>query len=152
MPTTDFPLDLSADAASIRRHEDHGKSQIWCLIRRRWLAFQPEELVRQALIQHLASLGYPTARMQVEQQFGGGATRVDLVVRDAELQPWMLVEVKAPHIDHRAGMAQLADYARFLQVQFCLTLNGSWATCLALEEAAQRWVCIDTLPPYPPAT
>ena len=107
--------------------------------------------MRQALLARLVARGYSPARMQVERRFGSGADRVDLLVRDCALRPWMLVEVKAPQVNHRVGLVQLADYARALDVRYCVTLNGSWATGFALDRAAGRHRLLTSLPDYPAA-
>ena len=147
----DFALDLSEAAGQVQRRQLGAQEQIWCSVRQRWLTMQPEELVRQALTQYLQQeMMYPRGRMQVERRFaGGGANRSDLVVHDEHLQPWLLVEVKAPHVSHRSGMAQLADYARYVHARYCLSVNGSWASCVMLDREQELWVSLSTLPAYP---
>ena len=147
-----FTLDLLPYASQLRRRRVGVNDEVWCLVRRRWVVTQPEELVRQALIAHLYAMSYPLALMQLERAVRGSANRVDLVVHDRAGAAWLLAEVKSPEVSHLAGVAQLADYSRTVQAPYCLVANGREAICVALDYQAETLRPVRRLPAYPLAS
>ncbi len=104
------------------------KQQIFDPIRRRWVALTPEEWVRQNMISHLTNaLHVPETRLSNETpiSFNGLSKRCDTVVYDADLQPLMIVEYKAPTIEiTQKVFDQIAVYNLKLQVPYLLVSNG----------------------------
>ncbi len=145
-------LDLYPYAQRLRRRDGpRGKAELWCLVRRRWVISQPEELVRQALVAHLTEAGYATGLMQVERKVGPGGRRLDLLLLTPGGAPYVLAEAKAPGYSLQPAIAQLADYNRHWRARYALAVNGQDALCYALDYASESVGALAGLPP-PPTT
>ena len=118
-------------------------------MRRAWLALQPEELVRQALVALLVERGYRLAHMQLERAVGQHRERLDLLVHDAALRPYLLAECKAPGQSLVPAARQLASYNRVLRAPFALAVDGSQALCRRFDGARRAVDVLDALPPPP---
>lgn len=67
-------------------------------IRKKWLLLQDEEWVRQNFVQYLINvMKYPSSLIALEKEIRLGPLkkRFDILVYDADHQPWMLIECKA---------------------------------------------------------
>src|SRR5690349_9864322 len=70
-------------------------------LRKRWLCLTPEEWVRQNFVQYLVQVkNYPASLIAMEKiiRLGELKKRFDILVYDANHQPWMMVECKAPSV------------------------------------------------------
>jgi len=119
------------------------------MVRRAWLAAQPEEYVRQGLIEWFLERGCPAAWMQVERKVGSSRDRLDLLVLDRRGQPYVLAEAKAPGFNLNPAIQQLARYNRVWRAPFALAVNGEDALCCALDYSTQQIDLLAELPPYP---
>ncbi|MBQ9312753.1 MAG: type I restriction enzyme HsdR N-terminal domain-containing protein [Bacteroidales bacterium] len=103
-------------------------NNIYCLIRRKYVAHTPEEEVRQHTVYILnKQYHYPLTRFSVEAQIQVGKTnkRYDIVVRDNNLQPFMLVECKAPNVDiTEKTLSQALAYNINLDANYILLTNS----------------------------
>ena len=98
-------------------------------LRRKWVARTPEEEVRQAVIAWLRDVqGFPVGLMESEYGFvyNRRRYRADVLVFDRQLQPYLLVECKAPEVTlGQAVVDQVVRYTRVLAVRFILLTNGT---------------------------
>ena len=107
--------------------------EIFDPVRKKFVVLQPEELVRQLVLQYLNDVcGVPFAWMRSE--FGITVNerqkRCDIVVFDYNIKPKLIVECKRPTVDiTQATFDQIANYNRTLQVPFLLVTNGRQAFC-----------------------
>ncbi|MEG2178547.1 MAG: type I restriction enzyme HsdR N-terminal domain-containing protein [Bacteroidales bacterium] len=105
-----------------------GKVQVFDLVRKKYVAFTPEEEVRQSLIVYLnESLHIPIASMTVEKSFTlyGKEHRPDLIVYNKKAQAVLLVECKAPHIPiTMVTQEQIARYQLIKKVPYWILTNG----------------------------
>jgi len=123
----DLPkLNLPQPTLVARKGEKH--DEILCLIRRKWVALEPEEWVRQHLIYHLSEdLGYPMGLMAVEHTLilNDLSKRADLVCFNRDRNPILLAECKAPSIPlGQTALDQAARYNLVLKVPTLLLTNG----------------------------
>ncbi|PCJ80038.1 MAG: restriction endonuclease subunit R [Bacteroidetes bacterium] len=123
----DLPeLNLSKPTLVARYGEKH--DEILCLVRRKWVALEPEEWVRQHLIYHLSeNLGYPMGLMAVEHYliFNDVTKRADLVCFNRDRMPILLAECKAPKIPlSQTVLDQAARYNLVLKVPLLMLTNG----------------------------
>ncbi|EIM78362.1 hypothetical protein A3SI_03730 [Nitritalea halalkaliphila LW7] len=122
-----FP-DLNFPSLGIRYREEEGQYLILDALRKKWLVCTPEEWVRQHMIQALVQLyAYPKALIGVEKglQFNGLAKRTDILVRDREGAPFLLIECKAPEVAlSQATLKQLCTYNAVLHAPFLGITNG----------------------------
>ena len=126
----------------IRTRIEKGKNEVFDIARRRWVALTPEEWVRQQTIHFLHfQYGYPLEVMQVEGaiSLNGQTKRCDVVVYDARLTPWMIVECKQENVAITQRVAdQASRYNLVLQVPYLLLTNGRQQLCLQVDWANQK--------------
>ncbi|MDM1073852.1 type I restriction enzyme HsdR N-terminal domain-containing protein [Empedobacter brevis] len=111
----------------IRLKQAQDKLYIFCLIRKKWLVYMPEEWVRQHVLNYLINdLGYSVSAiaLEVPVDITGMRKRADIVVFRQET-PWIMVECKAPHITiSQATFDQIARYNIVLGSQLLMVTNG----------------------------
>ena len=98
-------LSLNLPAFDAKIAARNGKNVIFDVIRRRYVALTPEEWVRQHFVHFLlAHKGYPQALMANEVQVQlNKEKRCDTVLYRRDLTARMIVEYKAPEINHPKG-------------------------------------------------
>jgi len=127
-----------------------GRAEVLDPVRRRWVAFTPEEGVRQRLLRHLLALGYPAGLLAVERPFPymGQMWRADVVAYDRSHRPLVLAECKAPGV--RLGQAvldQLARYNTVVKAGILVLTNGAE---IAVGTPADGVVTpLPAVPPFP---
>jgi len=128
-------------------------AQVWDEIRRQWVTLTPEEHVRQSLLQYLTQrMAYPKSLIAVERGVSVGHTtlRFDAVVfQRGSVQPWMLIECKAPEVTLSVEtLQQLLNYHRELSsCRYWLLSNGRQSFCADCQTPQHiRW--LDSLPAY----
>lgn len=112
---------------------EHGKREIWDIVRRKWVFLNPEEHVRQALLHHfIHTMKYPKGLIAVEKQvrYGSLSKRYDIVVYDNDRKPWLLAECKAPGVPVTdAALHQLLQYHSQLPCPYWVVSNGVVTYC-----------------------
>lgn len=112
------------------------------LVRGKELVATPEERVRQGMLEHLASLGYPRHLMQTEVKLkadSGKKTphrRLDIVCYRPEktgFSPLLLIECKAKYLGDSA-LAQLVGYNYFLKAPFICLASVSEIKCFSAAD------------------
>ena len=118
----------------IKITRDESSTRIFDPVRKRYVVLTPEEWVRQHCLHWLVSRGYPMSRCSVERvvdRSGGPASqRFDLLWRDAQLAPFLLVECKSASTSiNDATLRQTAWYNLTLKAPYILLTNGLTAFC-----------------------
>jgi len=142
-------IDLLAHRSLLKVRKQLGHSQIWDVIRKRWLQITPEEMVRQLVIQHLLTLGFSHRLIQVEKKvlYEGMARRFDIVAYQKELIPFLLVECKAPNVPiDQAAFDQIAQYNMSLTVPFLWVTNGHSNYCCQMDYDTRAYKFFDHIP------
>lgn len=107
---------------------DPHATEIYDPLRRKWVARTPEEEVRQAVVVWLRdACGFSPNLMESEYGFTYNRRRyrADIVVFDRRLQPYLLVECKAPGVPLGAAVVdQVVRYTRVLSVRYVIVTNG----------------------------
>lgn len=105
-----------------------GQSCVWDIIRKKWVALQPEESVRQALLHYLIrDRNVSPGRVGVEREilYNHMRRRFDLVVFDAQGKPFILCECKAPEVPiSQDTLHQIARYNVSIRAPHLLLTNG----------------------------
>ena len=121
--------ELKTRAGSGKREE------VFCPIRRKWVALTPEEHVRQCLVQHLLGLNFPRGLIAVEREFKYNSLkkRFDVMIFRKNGEPFLLAECKAPFepLDDEV-VAQAQRYNSQFHARWLLFTNG--AKLYAFEE------------------
>lgn len=119
----------NATKFNIKLRHFEGLTQILDTLRAKWIAYTPEEHVRQLFLLHLIQeLGYPAERIAVEHSFksaSGKHYRADIVVFDAQLRPLLLVECKAMDIILTSKtFEQASRYNAIVGAPYIIITNG----------------------------
>jgi hypothetical protein len=126
------------------------KRYIFDPIRKKWLVLQPEEFVRQLMVQYLLQeKGYNRNRIAIERgiKVNGLAKRCDILVFDQDLQPLILIECKAPEIPLNADVFhQMAVYNMQLHVPYLMMSNGTSSYIGKIDVENQQYTLLEDLP------
>ena len=146
----DLPLAEWARRVKARQHD--GQQQLYDPVRRRFIARTPEEYVRQALLQYLlAGKGYSVNRLSVEKMVmvNGLSRRFDILIYDHQIQPWLLVECKAPQVALNDGtFRQAAAYNFALQAPYLAITNGVHTYCCSIDLEAKTYAFLRDFPDF----
>ncbi|NNC83689.1 MAG: type I restriction enzyme HsdR N-terminal domain-containing protein [Flavobacteriales bacterium] len=129
-----------------------GQGRIKCIVRNKWVAMTPEELVRQGVLTFLIDqLHYPKGRFVVEKvvKVNGMNKRADAIIHDTEGRPQMVIECKRKDspLDQRT-VAQIAMYNRSLDAPYLLLTNGEDAHILHISMESDSISTLRTIPNY----
>lgn len=126
------------------------RRQIFDIVRKKWVDLQPEEWVRQNVINWLIQKQkIPAQAIAVEKKIkiSGNEYRFDLLVYDRMQSPWMLIECKAPEVALTdKTLLQVLNYQQILPVRFCMMVNG--LECHLVEKQPGNPVWISRFPDY----
>lgn len=141
------------------------RQQVYCQVRKEWVAATPEELVRQRLITLMANqLGYPLESFALEKalsqiphvtllQQKPPLRRADIICfakgihPEHQIYPLLLVECKAVKLTPK-GMNQLIGYNHYLQAHFVCVANQDQVRAGWYDPQAKDYHFIDYLPSY----
>lgn len=153
--TNNIPLNLELDrfVPQLDLKQEAGKKWIRGMIRKQWLVLQPEEFVRQLLLNFLIrDLRYNRNRITVERgvEVIGQRRRTDILVFDPEMRPFLLIECKAPSIELKQDVFRQASlYNRPLRVPYLMISNGRSSYVCHIDYEAKRYTFLEHLPEFP---
>ena len=143
-------LKLDTFQAFLKIKKEGQKRFLWDSIRSKWLVLLPEEMVRQLLIQYLIKhLGINKNRIAIERglTLNGLQKRCDILIFDQSMQPFLLVECKAPSVNlNQAVFRQIAHYNMALNVPYLLVCNGPNAYCCGIDFEEKSYNFLDYIP------
>lgn len=121
--------------------------QIWCPLRRRYVAATPEEEVRQRLVLWLLShVQVPPTLVAIERQvvYLNQPRRLDLLIHTTGGQPLLLCECKAPGVElSHSTVQQAASYNAVVQAPGVLLTNGFKTILLDIRQNVQQQLLAD---------
>ena len=133
----------------IRLKQAQDKLYIFCMIRKNWMIYTPEEWVRQHVLKFLVDeLGYSTSAIALEViiPINGMRKRADIVVYQQE-KPFIMVECKAPHIAiNQATFDQIARYNIVLGSNYLMVTNGLNHFYCMMDFVQKRYNFLKELP------
>lgn len=136
------------DQLRVKRQAD--KRFIFDRIRKKWLVLQPEEMVRQLVLEYLLQeRGYNSNRISMERGLKVNTLdrRFDLLVYDKEVKPYLLIECKAPQVKiSQAVFEQVSCYNSSLQVPYLMVTNGRENYCCWMDYEAKSYRFLDVVP------
>ncbi len=143
-----FDLDQYARQLRIRRQGQ--RRQVFDRIRSKWVALEPEELVRQIFVLFLLEeLAYNPNRFVVERGVAviERTRRCDILVLNAAMEPWLLVECKAFGLElSQRTYRQASEYSLTHHADFLVITNGRQVFCSAVDYENRVSQAIGTLP------
>jgi hypothetical protein len=144
--------DLNLPAFGHKLKEIGGKPYIFDLIRRKYVRLTPEEWVRQHVVHLLIGhYQYPRSLIRTEVSLTLFETqkRADIVVFDRAMQPFLLVECKAPQVIlAQTVFDQVARYNHVHRAPFFVVTNGLTHYCCAVDHATQTVDFLDDFPVF----
>jgi hypothetical protein len=144
-------MEIMLNNGDFRVREENNQPQIFDPVRRKWVAFGPEEWVRQIFIKWLVEVcAYPLSSLSVERslEVNGRMKRFDIMVLDRQAQPWMLVECKAMDVSlSEEVLMQVLSYQSVLSSSHMVITNGKVCHVATIEKGTAQWV--PSFPNYP---
>jgi hypothetical protein len=126
-----YKLNLPTVDLSLKKEE--GKVWIFDMIRKKYIVLTPEEWVRQNFVHFLIHhLKYPKSLFRIEGalSYNKMQKRSDILIRDREGKPWMLVECKSPAIKlTQKAFNQVAVYNMTIGARYLAVTNGMVHFC-----------------------
>ena len=126
--------------------------EVWDPLRGQWLVLTPEEWVRQHFIAYLVGgKGYPVGRIgnEISLILNGRSRRCDTLIYDAEGQPLVLIEYKAPHIAvSQKVFEQAIRYNICFRVPYIILSNGMSHYCCHVDYDTGEFRFLTEIPPY----
>ena len=128
------------------------KPYIFDRIRKKWIICSPEEWVRIHCVHYLTETkGYPRSWIRIEQELRvyGTRKRFDLVLTDSNMNPFILVECKAPSVKlNQKAFDQIARYNLELKCPYLMMSNGLNHYFCKINVKDNRISFIKSLPHY----
>ena len=130
--------------------QNAGKTFVFDPIRKKKIVLQPEELVRQLMVQWLLNKSnFNRNNIQVEKliTIHQLKRRFDIVVYDKNIRPYILIECKAPDVRiAQATFDQIAVYNMALSAPFLIVTNGLETYCAIMDHKSKSYVFMDEIP------
>jgi hypothetical protein len=146
-------LQLERFQNHLQSRVEFGQRKIYDPIRKRFLLLTPEEYVRQLLIQlllHDLQISKHLIGVEKTVVVNGMARRWDVLVYSKSLEPWMLIECKAPQIPlNQTVFEQIGRYNTDVQAPFLLICNGPHAYCCSINHSEKQVEFLSDLPSPP---
>lgn len=134
--------------------EKNARKYIFDTIRRKYVVLTPEEWVRQHFCHYLTEhKAYPSGRLANECSIlvHGKNKRCDTVFYDEYMQPFLIVEYKAPSVEiHQKVFDQILRYNWMLHAEYLIVSNGLKHYCCRMDYQNQQAVFIEDIPAYEP--
>ena len=133
------------------RQVEHG-TEIYDIIRKKFVALTPEEWVRQHAVHYLIKeRRVPSGRMNVEVslQVSRQQRRADIVVFDNTGDPLTIVECKASNVKiTQEAFDQIARYNMALKASYLFVTNGLTHFCCFIDLRKQEYQFLAEIPDY----
>ncbi len=145
-----IPLNLPTFDIKLQGTREHPR--IFDILRRRYVAFTPEEWVRQSFVHYLTEhLDYPATLLanEIELEVGLKKLRADSVLYNQKLQPRMIIEYKAPSIPiTKKVFDQISAYNLLLHADYLVVSNGMEHYCCKMDYEGKKYLLLDHIPRY----
>jgi hypothetical protein len=140
-------------------------NQIYCPVRKQWVASLPEEMIRQRLVLHLTeNLGFPLAHIALEkelrhmphldlkdQQLPDRRADIICFAKDIHpkhaLYPLLLIECKAVKLTSKV-INQIVGYNHYMQAYFIAIVNEQEIKTGWYDPKLRDYTFIDWLPSH----
>jgi type I site-specific restriction endonuclease len=143
-------IELKFPDPSFKFRQSADQPQVFDELRQKWVALQPEEWVRQNIVNWLIKVkAIPASLIAVEKTLSSEKTamRFDLLIYDRTHQPWMIIECKAPEVklDEKVLM-QVLSYNVKRPAPFLMITNGE--SCYIANKKAEQAQWCSAFPAY----
>ncbi len=145
-------LRLNLPNYDFKMKTEQGSRQIFDPVRKKMVKLDPEEWVRQNLIQFLnKDKNYPISLMAVEKGLTVNklSKRFDILCYNNDSKPLLLVECKAPSVKiSQDAFDQISIYNLQFKVPFLLVSNGLEHYCCQLDYEKNSYSFLSEIPDY----
>ena len=146
-------LELNLPTCQLKFADEGGRVTVWDQVRMKYVAFTPEENVRQHFVSYLISAkGYPAPHLmnEVSLNLNGLSRRCDTVAYDRQLTPKVIVEYKAPTVQiTKQVFDQISRYNLVLKVDYLIVSNGIRHYCVKMDYENGTYSFLTEMPSYP---
>ena len=143
-------IDLLSYQSKLKTKKVENKKYLFDPIRKKYLVLQPEELVRQLLILYLIEekkISKNRIGIEIGLKVNGLARRLDLLIYDDAVNPFILIEVKAPSVKiDQSTFEQIARYNLPLRVPYLLVTNGMTTYCCKMNYKKETFEFLMEIP------
>ena len=145
-----LPLNLPTYEMKIVQRD--GKTAIFDVLRRKYVALTPEEWVRQHFIHYLIEhKGYPKGLManEIQLDLNGTKKRCDSVLFSKNLKARLIFEYTAPTVEiTQTAFDQITRYNLVLKVDYLIVSNGLSNNCCRIDYAMKSYIFLQNIPAY----
>ena len=145
-----IPIDFLVYQPLLKIKKEEKSTKVFCPIRKKYLVFQPEELVRQLVVYYLIqNRGYSKNSIHVERgvKVNNLSRRLDIIIYNKAMMPFLMVECKRPKVKiTQAVFDQIAQYNLTLNVQYLVVTNGMETFCCQMDYDNQTYHFIEEIP------
>lgn len=145
------PLNLPNFEFKIRKNQND-KTEIFDVVRKKWLVLTPEEWVRQHFVMFLIeNKKFPASLMAIEKglKVNNRPKRTDIVQYNRQGFPQVIVECKAPKIKVTEDtFAQAAMYNMEMKVDYLVITNGLTHYCCKINNETHQLQYLKEIPMY----
>jgi hypothetical protein len=131
---------------------ENGVLQVFDEIRKKYVAFTPEEWVRQTIVTYLnRERNFPRSLISIEGSLNinGLKRRYDILASDRNGKPIFVVECKAPSVKiSQSTFNQIAVYNINLMVNYLLVTNGIEFYCCKIDFENKAYKFLNEIPDY----
>ena len=143
---------LNLPQADLKIRQSHEKSEVFDVIRKRYVKLTNEEWVRQHFIHYLVrEKQVPASLIGVETsiKYNRMSKRCDIVVFDNGGKSVMIVECKAPEVNiNQEVFNQVALYNMTLKVNFLVVTNGLDHYVAYIDHEKRSFLFLNEIPDY----
>ncbi|MBL0765372.1 type I restriction enzyme HsdR N-terminal domain-containing protein [Marivirga atlantica] len=143
-------VQLNLPPYEVKLQKMDGKIHIFDSIRKKYLVLTSEEWVRQHFLHFLIKhKSYPQGLISMESgiKYNQLQKRTDMVVRNRDLSPLLLVECKAPEVKlNDQVFRQITTYFKEFKAKYMIVTNGLEHYCFSIENGAISFK--DEIPTY----
>jgi len=143
---------LNFPAYGFRFKNSENKVHIFDTIRKKFVVLQPEEWVRQNVVQFLIhEKKYPKSLINVEKQLTLNTLkkRYDIVIFDSLGNITLLVECKSPKITmNQETFDQIAKYNMQLKAEFLMVTNGLQHFYCKMDFSKEKYTFLKEIPDF----
>lgn len=127
------------------RHTANGKTEVFDVVRGRWLVLTPEEWVRRHVVEYMRTQCGFAPQLIVEEYpvcINGMSQRADIVAMGDDARPRVVVECKEPSVKIDDGvLAQVVRYNSVLGCRYVVITNGLDTYCYRYDGGEYTPIC-----------
>ncbi len=145
-------IDYSKYKPNLKLKKEGDKHYIFDPIRQKYLILQPEEVVRQLVLEYLIKeKGYKKTHLRTEMMvtINTRRKRCDILAFDEATKPWLLVECKAAYVPiSQDTFDQIARYNLALGVEYLVLTNGLETYCCKMNHESETYDFLEEVPEF----